>query len=93
MKKRTVTTIFTAGLFATGLAVLALTAPAHAADEKYFVTVDTVGMCSVVLDIPGTELSAGKTAIGNADGYATMEDAKAYLAEIKDAKCKGVVVG
>ncbi|ODR98333.1 hypothetical protein AUC69_10690 [Methyloceanibacter superfactus] len=81
-------TLIVASLLAIGLAT-----PAMAAGEKYFVTVDTVGMCSVILDIPGTELSAGKTSIGAAEGYDSMDDAKAALAEIKDEKCKGVVVG
>ena len=87
MKKLIVTSVFATGLFAAGLATTAMAA------EKYFVTVDTVGMCSVILDIPGTELSAGKTSIGAAKGYDTMEDAKAALAKIKDEKCEGVVVG
>ena len=87
MKKLIVTSVFATGLFAAGLATTAMAA------EKYFVTVDTVGMCSVILDIPGTELSAGKTSIGAAEGYDTMEDAKAALAKIKDEKCEGVVVG
>jgi hypothetical protein len=71
-----------------------LASPALAA-EKYFVTVDTVGNCSVVQSLPDTGLSAGKKAIGNTDGYASMEDAKKYLGEIRDddAKCKGVVAG
>jgi hypothetical protein len=78
-----------ASLLAMGLANSAFAA------EKYFVTVDTVGNCSVVLDMPGTELSAGKKAIGNTDGYDTMEAAQKYLDEIRDneSKCKGVVVG
>jgi len=88
MKKLIVTSVLATGLFAAGPATTAM-----AADEKYFVTVDTVGMCSVILDIPGTELSAGKTSIGAAEGYDTMEDAKAALAKIKDEKCEGVVVG
>ena len=50
-------------------------------------------MCSVILDTPGTELSAGKESIGAAEGCDTMEDAKAALEEIKDEKCEGVVVG
>ena len=87
MKKLIVTSVFATGLFAAGLVTTAMAA------EKYFVTVDTVGMCSVILDIPGTELSAGKTSIGAAEGYDTMEDAKAALAKIKDEKCEGVVVG
>lgn len=81
-------------LIVTSLLAIGLTSPALAA-EKYFVTVDTVGNCSVVLDMPGTDLSAGKKAIGNTDGYETMEAAQKYLAEIRDdeSKCKGVVVG
>jgi pyridoxal biosynthesis lyase PdxS len=79
-------------LIVTSLLAIGLATPALAA-EKYFVTVDTVGMCSVILDMPGTELSAGKTSIGAAEGYETMEDAKTALAEIKDEKCEGIVVG
>lgn len=88
MKKLVATSVLAGGLLALGLA-----GPAQAAEEKYFVTVDTVGMCSIILDTPGTELSAGKESIGAAEGYDTMEDAKAALAEIKDEKCEGVVVG
>lgn len=88
MKKVVATSVIVTGLMALGL-----TAPASAAEEKYFVTIDTVGMCSVILDTPGTELSAGKKAIANTDGYDSMEDAKAALAEIKEEKCEGVVVG
>lgn len=89
MKKLVATSVLATGLFALGL-----TAPASAAEEKYFVTIDTVGMCSVILDTPGTELSAGKKAIANTDGYDSMEDATAALDEIKDKeKCEGVVVG
>ena len=80
-------------LIVTSLLAIGLASPALAA-EKYFVTVDTVGNCSVILDIPGTELSAGKESIGAAEGYDSMEDAKAALEEMKDEKgCKGVVVG
>lgn len=88
MKKLVATSVLASGLFAFGLA-----GPAQAEDAKYIVTIDTVGMCSVILDTPGTELSAGKEAILNADGYATMEEAKAALEEVKDEKCEGVVVG
>lgn len=88
MKKLVATSVVAGGLFVLGLA-----GPAQAAEEKYFVTVDTVGMCSIILDTPGTELSAGKTSIGAAEGYDSMEDAKAALAEIKEEKCEGVVVG
>lgn len=93
MKKSVATSVFGTGALALALLAGGMTAPASAADEKYFVTIDTVGMCSVILDIPGTGLSAGKEAIANTDGYTTMEDAKAALAEIKDEKCEGVVVG
>jgi len=93
MKKLIVTSVFATSLAALSAFAVGLSSPVLAGDEKYFVTIDTVGMCSVVLDIPGTELSAGKKALGNADGYATMEDAKAYLDGIKDEKCEGVVVG
>ena len=88
MKTLVATSVLASGLFAMGLA-----GPAQAEDAKYFVTIDTVGMCSVILDTPGTELSAGKESIGAAEGYDTMEDAKAALDEIKDEKCEGVVVG
>lgn len=87
MKKLVATSVVAGGLFVLGLA-----GPAQA-EEKYFVTVDTVGMCSIILDTPGTDLSAGKTSIGAAEGYDSMEDAKAALAEIKEEKCEGVVVG
>jgi hypothetical protein len=58
------------------------------AAEKYFVTVDTVGHCSIVRSLPDTGMSAGKEAIGTTDGYASMEDAKKYLDE-----SKGVAAG
>jgi hypothetical protein len=84
MKKLIVASVLTAGLASPALAA-----------EKYFVTVDTVGNCSIVQSLPGTGMSAGKKAIGNTDGYASMEDAKKYLAEIRDddATCNGVVAG
>jgi hypothetical protein len=73
---------------------LGFASPALAA-EKYFVTVDTVGNCSIIQSLPGTGMSAGKKAIGNTDGYASMEEAKKYLDEIRndDARCNGVVGG
>ncbi len=78
----------------TSLLVLGMAGPAFAA-EKYFVTVDTVGNCSVVQSAPGTGMSAGKTAIGNADGYDSMDAARKFLEEVKndDSQCKGVVAG
>ena len=84
MKRLIVASVLTVGLASPALAA-----------EKYFVTVDTVGNCSVVQSIPGTGHSAGKKAIGNTDGYASMEDAKKYLDEIRDdaSACKGVVAG
>jgi len=93
MKKSVATSVFGTSVLAVAVLAIGMTAPASAADEKYFVTIDTVGMCSVILDAPGTDLSAGKKAIANTDGYASMEDAKKALAEIKDEKCEGVVVG
>jgi len=81
--------LIVASVLAAGLASPALAA------EKYFVTVDTVGNCSIVQSLPDTGMSAGKKPIGNTDGYASMEDAKKYLAEIRDdaSACKGVVAG
>jgi hypothetical protein len=71
--------------------ILGLAGPAFAA-AKFFVTVDTVGNCSVV-EGGATGLSAGKTALGEASGYASMADAEKYLAEVRKdtSKCKGVV--
>jgi hypothetical protein len=68
---------------------IGLAAPALAA-EIFFVTVDTVGNCSIVQSV-GT----GKEAIGKKDGCASMEAAKKYLDEIRndESKCKGVVAG
>jgi hypothetical protein len=77
-----------------GLLAIGATVPAFAA-EKYFVTVDTVGNCSVVQSMPGSGLSAGKTAIGETDGYDSMDAAKKFLDEVRNdtSKCKGVVAG
>jgi hypothetical protein len=73
------------------LLAIGLVTPAFAA-TKYFVTVDTVGNCSVVESGP-TGLSAGKSALGDTGGYASMEDAKGHLESIRndESKCKGVV--
>jgi hypothetical protein len=81
-------------LIVASVLIAGLASPALAA-EKYFVTVDTVGNCSIVQSLPDTGMSAGKKAIGDTDGYASMEAAKKYLAEIRDddAQCKGVVAG
>jgi hypothetical protein len=69
-----------ASLLTVGLAM-----PAFAA-EKYFMTVDTVGNCSVIQGNP----SAGQTKTA---GYDSAEAADKALAEArKDTeKCKGVV--
>lgn len=79
-------------LILTGFFAAAFTTAAFAA-EKFFVTVDSVGNCSVVRS-DGT-LSAGKTALGDSGGYASMEDAKKFLDGIRndESKCKGVVAG
>jgi hypothetical protein len=72
-----------AAILTVGLALPALAA------EKFFMTVDTVGNCSVVQGGP----SAGQTAFGETGGYDTAEAADKALAEArKDTeKCKGVV--
>jgi hypothetical protein len=73
------------------IAILAmvLAAPALAAMPKFFVTVDTVGNCSVVEGGPTT----GQTAIGQASGYDSKDAAKTFLKEVRQdaSKCKGVV--
>jgi hypothetical protein len=74
------------------LLVIGLATPVLAA-EKFFITVDTVGNCSIVQSLPNTGLSAGKEAIGNTGGYDSMEAAQKFLAEIRDEKCEGVVAG
>jgi hypothetical protein len=68
--------------------ILGLTIPALAAD-KYFVTVDTVGNCSVLEGPP----SAGQTALGQTGGYDSKDAAEAALKEVRGdaSKCKGVV--
>jgi hypothetical protein len=68
--------------------VIGLATPALAAD-KYFVTVDTVGNCSVLEGGP----SAGQTALGESGGYDSKDAAEKALAEVRKdtSKCKGVV--
>jgi hypothetical protein len=70
------------------LVIAGLTSAAFAAD-KYFVTVDTVGNCSVLEGPP----SAGQTPLGEKNGYASKEDAEKALSEFRKdtATCKGVV--
>ena len=60
-----------------------------ATEDMWFVTVDTVGNCSVGQGKP----SAGQTALAETGGYASVEDAKQALDGIRgdDSKCKGVV--
>jgi predicted outer membrane protein len=73
-----------------GALVLGLSSAAWAATEsKWFVTVDTVGNCSVAQGKP----SAGQTAMLETGGYETIEAAKQALDQVRnDAdKCKGVV--
>jgi hypothetical protein len=77
-------------LIAGAFAVAALAAgPANATESQYFVTVDTVGNCSVSQGKP----SAGQKALGEASGYENMADAEAKLKEIRndESTCKGVV--
>jgi hypothetical protein len=68
--------------------VVGMTVSAFAAGN-YFVTVDTVGNCTVLEGGP----SAGQTAIAEKGGYESKEAAEKALAEVrKDEKtCKGVV--
>ena len=70
------------------LIAFALAMPALAA-ERFFVTVDTVGNCSVVQGEP----SAGQKSIGESGGYDSAEMAAKALKEVRnDAdQCKGVV--
>ena len=60
-----------------------------ATENMWFVTVDTVGICSVGQGKPST----GQTALGETGGDASVEDAKKALDGIRgdEAKCKGVV--
>lgn len=70
------------------LLVIGLATSAFAAD-KYFVTVDTVGNCSVLEGSP----TAGQKPIGESGGYASKDAAEKALAELRKdtATCKGVV--
>ena len=86
MTKVIVTSFFLLGFAQTALA---------ADSSKFFVTVDTVGNCSVIQSTPSGKPSVGKTAIGDEGGYPSIEAAKKYLDEIRndESKCKGVVAG
>jgi hypothetical protein len=70
------------------LVVFGLASSAYAAD-KYFVTVDTVGNCTVLEGPP----SAGQTALMETGGYDSKDAAEKALAEVRkdESKCKGVV--
>ena len=78
--------ILLASVFA--IALVAASGSAKA-DAKYYVTVDTVGNCSVLEGKPST----GQTALGETGGYENMADAEAKLKAIRDdaSICKGVV--
>jgi hypothetical protein len=70
--------------------VLGMTTAAYAATaDKWFVTVDTVGNCSIAQGKP----SAGQEALGVTGGFAAMDDAKSHLDSIRndEAQCRGVV--
>jgi len=73
---------------AASLLAICLATPVLAA-EKYFMTVDTVGNCSVVQGAP----SAGQTALGETGGYDSADAAKKALDDVRkdESKCKGVV--
>ena len=70
------------------LSTFVVAIPSFAA-ERFFVTADTVGNCSVIQGSP----SAGKTAIGESGGYDSAETAEKALEEVRKdtSKCKGVV--
>jgi len=59
------------------------------AESMYYVTVDTVGNCSVSDGKP----SAGQKALGESGGYANKADADAELEKVRgdESVCKGVV--
>ena len=78
-----------AGLLTIGLTSTAWAATATA--DKWFVTVDTVGNCSIAQGRP----SAGQKALGETGGYASRDEARKFLGGIRDdeSKCKGVVNG
>jgi hypothetical protein len=76
-------------IFAT-LLLVAVASPALAAENaKWFLVVDTVGNCSVIEGSVG----AGKTALGEQDGYASKDEAMKALDELANAKdtCEGIV--
>lgn len=77
-------------LIASAFAIAVMTGSyaAHAA-PMFYVTVDTVGNCSVSEGKP----SAGQKALGETDGYANKADADAKLESIRgdESICKGVV--
>ena len=71
-------------------AAIGSSTPTLAATEKmYFVTVDTVGNCSVSQGKP----SAGQKTLGESGGYDSKEAAEKKLEEVRndEATCKGVV--
>jgi len=76
------------GVVVASVLTIGFATPALAA-TKYFVTVDTVGNCSVIEAPP----SAGQTAILQTGGYDSEEAARKALDEIRNdtSKCKGVV--
>jgi hypothetical protein len=80
MKKCVVASLLLFGMASTAWAATA---------DMWFVTVDTVGNCSVGQGKP----SAGQTALGETAGYASKDDAKKALGGVRgdNSKCKGVV--
>jgi hypothetical protein len=80
MKKCVVASVLVFGMASSAWAATA---------DMWFVTVDTVGNCSVGQGKP----SEGQTAFGETGGYASMADAKNALDGVRgdDSKCKGVV--
>ena len=77
--------VIVASLLAFGMSSAAFAAT----EDKWFVTVDTVGNCSIAQGKP----SEGQKALGETGGYASVEEARSHLDSIGDdeAHCKGVV--
>jgi hypothetical protein len=76
-------------IVATIIAIGITTAAYAATEDKWFVTVDTVGNCSIAQGKP----SEGQKALGEVNGYASIGEARSHLDTIRDDEnhCKGVV--
>jgi hypothetical protein len=75
--------VLTASLLLIGLATAAF-----AAETKFYVVKDTVGLCSVIEGEP----SAGLTPIADKGGYESRDAGKKAMQEVSEkAGCQGVV--